>query len=130
MLHFAVCDDEPYMLDRLSAQISECLAELDCRDFRLSRFSGGQALLEAGERFDLVFLDPPYQAGLLEPALALLTGFDILNPHGIIVAEHPADRVMEAPEAPYCIRRTYRYGKIGLTVFRRSGNEENEEQLL
>ena len=37
---------------------------------------------------------------------------------------------MEAPEAPYCIRRTYRYGKIGLTVFRRSGNEENEEQLL
>ena len=57
MLHFAVCDDEPYMLDRLSAQISECLAELDCRDFRLSRFSGGQALLEAGERFDLVFLD-------------------------------------------------------------------------
>ncbi len=82
------------------------------------------------ERFDLVFLDPPYQAGLLEPALALLTGFDILNPHGIIVAEHPADRVMEAPEAPYCIRRTYRYGKIGLTVFRRSGNEENEEQLL
>ena len=82
------------------------------------------------ERFDLVFLDPPYQAGLLEPALALLTGFDILNPHGIIVAEHPADRVMEAPEAPYRIRRTYRYGKIGLTVFRRSGNEENEEQLL
>ena len=57
MLHFAVCDDEPYMLDRLSAQISECLAELDCRDFRLSRFSGGQALLEAGERFQ----DVPWQ---------------------------------------------------------------------
>lgn len=57
MLHFAVCDDEPYMLDRLSAQISEGLAELDCRDVRLARFSGGQALLEAGERFDLVFLD-------------------------------------------------------------------------
>lgn len=57
MLHFAVCDDEPYMLDRLSAQISECLGELGCREFRLARFSGGQALLEAGERFDLVFLD-------------------------------------------------------------------------
>lgn len=57
MLYFAVCDDEPYMLDRLSAQISECLAELGCRDVRLARFSGGRALLEAGERFDLVFLD-------------------------------------------------------------------------
>ena len=79
-----------------------------------------------GERFDLVFLDPPYKAGLLEPALEILTGFDILNPHGIIVAEHPADRVMAPPEAPYRIHRSYRYGKIGLTVFRRGGNQENE----
>ena len=78
------------------------------------------------EKFGLVFLDPPYEAGLLEPALELLTGFDILNPHGIIVAEHPADRVMAQPKAPYRIHRSYRYGKIGLTVFRRGGNQENE----
>nr|WP_325211862.1 LytTR family DNA-binding domain-containing protein [uncultured Oscillibacter sp.] len=57
MLRFAVCDDEPYMLDRLSAQIEGCLGELGCREFRLARFSGGGALLEAGEDFDLVFLD-------------------------------------------------------------------------
>ena len=96
---------------------------------RVVRGDSLEYLRTAGERFDLVLLDPPYQAGLLEPALALLTGFDILNPHGIIVAEHPADRVMAEPEEPYRIRRTYRYGKIGLTVFRRGGNEENEEQL-
>ena len=81
------------------------------------------------EKFDLVFLDPPYQAGLREPTVEILTGFDILNPHGIIVAEHPADTVLAPPQAPYQIRRTYRYGKIGLTVFRRGGNEENEELL-
>lgn len=57
MLHFAVCDDEPYMLDLLSAQVEDCLDGLGCRDFRISRFSSGLALLEAGERFDLVFLD-------------------------------------------------------------------------
>lgn len=80
------------------------------------------------EKFDLVFLDPPYQAGLLEPAVEMLAGFDILNPHGIIVAEHPAGRVLASPP-PCRIYRTYRYGKIGLTVFRRSGNKGNEEQL-
>lgn len=57
MLHFAVCDDEPYMLDRFSAQVEDCLVRLGCRDFRISRFSSGRALLEAGERFDLIFLD-------------------------------------------------------------------------
>ena len=79
------------------------------------------------ERFDIVLLDPPYAAGLLEPALTRLTAFDILNPHGIIVAEHPADRTLPAVEAPYAVRRTYRYGKIALTVICRSGDQKNEE---
>ena len=79
------------------------------------------------ERFDIVFLDPPYEAGLLEPAVAHLTAFDILNPHGIIVAEHPADRSLPAPAAPYRVRRTYRYGRIALTLIRRGGDRENEE---
>ena len=79
------------------------------------------------EAFDLVLLDPPYAAGLLEPAIARLTAFDILNPHGIIVAEHPADRALPPVEPPYRVRRTYRYGKIGLTLICRSGDQENEE---
>ena len=79
------------------------------------------------EKYDLVFLDPPYEAGLLEPALEHIARFDILNPHGIIVAEHPASRVLPALTAPYRLHRTYRYGKIALTVYRRGANEKNEE---
>lgn len=79
------------------------------------------------ETFDIIFLDPPYEAGLLEPAITHIAKFDILSPHGIIVAEHPANMVLPALSAPYRLHRTYRYGKIGLTVYRRSGNEENEE---
>ena len=63
----------------------------------------------------------------IEPAVAHLTAFDILNPHGIIVAEHPADRSLPAPAAPYRVRRTYRYGRIALTLIRRGGDRENEE---
>ena len=80
------------------------------------------------EPFDIIFLDPPYAAGLLEPAIAHIAKFDILAPHGIIAAEHPAARVLPALAPPYRLHRTYRYGKIGLTVYRRSGNEKNEEE--
>jgi len=72
------------------------------------------------ERFGLVFLDPPYASGLQEQALDRLTapGFDILAPYGIIVAEHPAERTLRVP--PSCrLQRTYRYGKIAVTLFRR-----------
>ncbi len=79
------------------------------------------------EKFDLIFLDPPYEAGLLEPSLAHIARFDILAPHGIIVAEHPAGRSLPALGAPYRLHRTYRYGKIGLTVYRRDGNQETKE---
>ena len=77
------------------------------------------------EAFDLVFLDPPYASGLLERALERLTapGFDILAPYGIIVAEHPAEKALPAPPPPCRRLRTYRYGKIAVTLFRREGNE-------
>lgn len=79
------------------------------------------------EAFDLIFLDPPYEAGLLEPAIAHIAKFDILSPHGIIVAEHPVGMALPALAAPYRLHRTYRYGKIALSLYRRGGNEENEE---
>lgn len=89
---------------------------------------GAMAFLEGREKFDLVFLDPPYQSGLLEQALDRLTRFDILNPHGIIVAEHPADRRLPPLPPPYRLRRTYRYGKIAVSLYRREPDQENEEQ--
>ncbi|MET0017261.1 16S rRNA (guanine(966)-N(2))-methyltransferase RsmD [Oscillibacter sp.] len=82
------------------------------------------------EKFDLIFLDPPYAAGLLEPALAHIARFDILAPHGIIAAEAPAEKTLPAMAEPYRVSRIYRYGKIGLTIYRRAGDEENEESAI
>ena len=73
------------------------------------------------ERFDLIFLDPPYDTELLETSLAHIARFDILAPHGIIVAESRADKRLPALSAPYAVHREYRYGKIKLTVYRREG---------
>ena len=82
------------------------------------------------EKFDLIFLDPPYAAGLLEPAIAHIARFDILAPHGIIVAEHPAGTVLPALSAPYRLHRTYRYGTIGLSIYRRDQDQQNGESVF
>ena len=75
------------------------------------------------ERFDLIFLDPPYQSGLLEQCLAAIARFDILREHGIILCESAAEWHLPPLEPPYEPGREYRYGKIKLSLCRRAGSE-------
>ncbi|MCI8594755.1 MAG: 16S rRNA (guanine(966)-N(2))-methyltransferase RsmD [Oscillospiraceae bacterium] len=71
------------------------------------------------EKFDVIFLDPPYQTTLLDEALSAIAAIDILSKNGIIVCESTADRELPALEPPYEKGKDYRYGKIKLTVYRR-----------
>ncbi|MGM9618990.1 MAG: 16S rRNA (guanine(966)-N(2))-methyltransferase RsmD [Oscillospiraceae bacterium] len=73
------------------------------------------------EKFDLIFLDPPYDTELLEKALAHIARYDLLSPHGLIMAESRAEKRLPALSAPYGVYREYRYGKIKLTVYHREG---------
>ena len=74
------------------------------------------------EKFDVVFLDPPYQSGLLEKSLETLTRFDILREYGIIVCESGTEWTVPPLAPPYEAVREYRYGQIKLTVCRRAGS--------
>lgn len=73
-------------------------------------------LLRKQQPFDIVFLDPPYRSGRLQKALELASG--VMSPGGVMIAEHPEDE--EVPEQAGSFRRgrSYRYGKIYLTVYR------------
>ena len=86
----------------------------------------GEALpyLRSGEKFDIVFLDPPYASGLLAQALTDIAAFDICRAHGIIIAESAADTVLPAMPSPYALYREYRYGKIKVSIYHRAVEEE------
>ena len=67
--------------------------------------------------YDLIFIDPPYDSGLAEKALAQIKAFDILSNGGIIICETRAETELSAPEPPYFLKKQYRYGKVKLTTF-------------
>jgi 16S rRNA G966 N2-methylase RsmD len=75
------------------------------------------------EKFDVIFLDPPYAGPLLEESLKTITAIDIVSEHGIIVCETMADRQLPTLEAPYEWGKDYRYGQIKLTIGRRQGSD-------
>ena len=71
------------------------------------------------EPFSLVFLDPPYRAGLAEKALAAARDGGWLKPGALIVVEEAADAAFKAPEGfAESERRTYDDTEV---VFLRGG---------
>ena len=80
-------------------------------------------LMSCREKFHVIFLDPPYQSGLLERAMETIAAFDILREHGIMICESPLEQVLPDLSQPYERGKDYRYGKIKLTVYRRNGGE-------
>ena len=80
-----------------------------------------RALKSQRSPFHLIFLDPPYDTPLLETALKTIADIDMLTENGIIVCESPADREMMELEPPYRKDRSYRYGKIKVTLYRKDG---------
>ena len=84
-------------------------------------------LARAGERFDLILLDPPYGQEWLGRALAAIARAEVLAPGGVIVAEgHWRDR--PKPPEGLALAREARYGETVLWFFReRSGRDAGEE---
>ena len=78
------------------------------------------------EKFDLIFLDPPYAADLLDRALETISSIDILSEYGIIICESALERQLPDLAWPYEKGREYRYGKIKLTLFHRAGSGLNQ----
>jgi 16S rRNA (guanine(966)-N(2))-methyltransferase RsmD len=76
------------------------------------------------EQFDVILLDPPYHTDLMDRAIESILRFDILAEHGIMVCETAADRELPAlSEELFEPGRSYRYGQIKLSIFRRKGKE-------
>jgi len=72
------------------------------------------------EKFDLIFLDPPYRTDMLENAMQTIAAIDILSEHGIMICESPLDKELPELAAPYEKGKEYRYGKIKVTLYRRT----------
>ena len=76
----------------------------------------------SARRFDIVFLDPPYRAGLMEKALNELSTAGILNEGAMVIAEHDAHIApVDTGALVLYDRRIYR--DTALSFYRLEGEE-------
>lgn len=74
------------------------------------------------ERFDIVFIDPPYNKQLTQKALPLVT--KVLNDGGIIVCETAFDEELPEQIGNYAVVKSDKYSKTRLTIYRYVDSEE------
>lgn len=73
-------------------------------------------LSKCTEKFDIIFLDPPYASGLYTRALAAIAGGSLLNDGGVAVIEW--DSALSRPDIPaaFSVIKERRYGRVMLTI--------------
>ena len=75
-------------------------------------------LMRCYEKFDIALLDPPYASDLIEKNLPLLV--QCMNTGGVIICETLRDKELPEQVGEFTRRRTYRYGRIAVTIYRHS----------
>ncbi len=73
--------------------------------------------LSRGERFDIIFVDPPYDAGLYGTVLERINAVDTLTEGGIIICETRASQVLPDMRPPYRLLKERKYGSVKIAVF-------------
>ncbi len=75
--------------------------------------------------FELIFMDPPYNQGLISPILKQIASLQLLQQNGIISAESAVDEQFELPESLELIEtRTYGRSKVHLICNRTSNGDQ------
>lgn len=69
------------------------------------------------QKYDIIFLDPPYGGTLLENALNVIERFDILSINGIIICESASD---DKWKTSFETLKQYKYGTVLITILKRA----------
>lgn len=75
-------------------------------------------LAEEGALFDVVFLDPPYDADLVDKTLERLGTGDVITTDAVVVAQHLTKRAPPGTRGLLTAVRQRRFGETTLTFFR------------
>ncbi|WP_218398478.1 16S rRNA (guanine(966)-N(2))-methyltransferase RsmD [Alteromonas lipotrueae] len=78
-----------------SAQLKKNLALLSPNDAQNASVHQGDALAIlptfSGKNFDIMFVDPPFNKGLVEPTLSAIASNNLLSNDGVLYVEHEAN---------------------------------------
>ena len=113
-LYAVLVDSDSKSIELIKKNIHELKFEDICEVKEISCFSYAKT---CGKKFDIIFLDPPYNKGLIEPALEAISVNGLLSESGIVLLESDnTDFKNEFPGLELIKQR--RYGRTFVTIYK------------
>lgn len=91
------------------------------KNSRVAAMEAKNFLATTKDSFDIAFLDPPYNKGILDEVLPTLT--DKMSENGKIICEYQKGEEVPEQVNDFYRLKDYRYGKIMVSVYGRRGDE-------
>ncbi len=88
---------------------------------RQDAFRAVENLAQKGQKFDLIFFDPPYYQGLAEKILQTLGEYDILHLSGYVIIQHFKKDLVAEKAGKLALWRQNRYGDTILSFYKLEG---------
>lgn len=109
-------------------QLEKNLATLGAANARVINTNALSWLAQAGEPFDLVFIDPPFRKGLLEQTLSLLENQNWLADDALIYVESEVENGLPPVPVNWHLHREKIAGQVAYRLYlRQTINKENDD---
>ena len=73
---------------------------------------------KTNKKFDLIFIDPPYESDLYEKSLSAIKSSNILNPDGMIVLEYDTEITPDFKTDGFEIIKDKKYGRVKILIMK------------
>lgn len=116
--HITFIDGSAQAVKVIKSNIDKC--KLSSDEYSLYRNDYLRALKifsKKEEKFDLIFLDPPYKKGILDKALEQIISLQLLNDEALIVCEHGIDEEITFKHDSLVIYKEKDYGSIHIVIY-------------
>lgn len=88
-----------------------------CQLIQSDVFAAIKSFLRQNKRFNVVFLDPPYDEGLAKKTLKTLSAYDILHPNSYVIAEYGKREGLPYQDHDFEVMTQRKYGKSYLVIY-------------
>ncbi len=107
---------------RCIEKINKNLSLLGCLGYRVIAQDAIKAIEQFNrnrQKFDIIFLDPPYYQGLSKKTLQTLCAYDILAPNGLAVVQHFKKDNLPDGVGDLALFKQRRYGDTFLSFYKK-----------